>query len=63
MEAEAEPPFAPVELLLPQDEPPLAITVVAVPNQESPPAPVPVLPAPTVTVYVLPSITGITLRA
>ncbi|MBK6627847.1 MAG: hypothetical protein IPG35_09715 [Flavobacteriales bacterium] len=50
MEAAAVPPETPVELLLPQLLPPWAITVPAVPNQESPPGPVPVLPSPTVTV-------------
>ena len=63
IEAEAEPPFAPLELLFPQEEPPLAMTVVAVPNQESSPGEVSVLPRPTVTVYVFPSITEMVLRA
>ena len=46
----AAPPVALVLLFAATLLPPLAITVAALPNQESPPAEVLVLPAPTVTV-------------
>jgi hypothetical protein len=50
MLAEASPPAAPVEILFGTLEPPLAMMVLALPNQESPPADGLELPAPTVTV-------------